>query len=83
MRVIVALAAAAGVILSAASAKAEHTVADYIHDGWEIKTASQISANGYTQIILQKDNRAMICTIYYSVADNKWGWLPKGCDPMP
>jgi hypothetical protein len=62
-------------------AAAEGTVSTYLHDGWDIKAVSQISSTGRTQVILQKSDRAVICTIYYSVTDN--GWVPQGCEPMP
>jgi hypothetical protein len=78
---VIGLAIAFGPVLLVDKAHAAGSVSDYLSDGWEIKAASQISSNGYTQIILQKGNKGMICTIYYSVAEN--GWSPRGCEPPP
>ena len=60
---------------------AEGTVSTYLRDGCDIKAVSRVSETGRTQVILQKSDHDMVCTIYYSVTDN--GWVPQGCDPMP
>jgi hypothetical protein len=60
---------------------AADSVSEYLRDGWDIKAASQISAVGYTQIILQKGTQGVVCTIHYSVTDH--GWTGEGCDPLP
>jgi hypothetical protein len=81
MRAIATLSITLGASALATSAQAEGSVSTYLRDGWEIKTASQVSSTGRTQIILQKGNRGVVCTIYYSVTEN--GWTPQGCDPLP
>jgi hypothetical protein len=83
MRTTIALAIASGLVSLATIAHAEGTVSTYLQDGWDIKAASQISSSGYPQVVLQKGNRAVVCSIYYSVLGNEWGWMPKGCDPLP
>jgi hypothetical protein len=63
------------------NALAEGSVSSYLSDGWEIKATSQVSSSGYTQIVLQKGNQGVVCSIYFSVKDK--GWAPKGCEPSP
>jgi hypothetical protein len=77
----VGLMIAFGAVLNTGTAAADGTVTTYLRDGWEIKAASQVSSTGRTQVILQKGNQGMVCTIYYSVTEN--GWTPQGCDPLP
>jgi hypothetical protein len=81
MRTIVALSIALGAVALTTSVQAMDSVSSYIQDGWEIKAASQVSSTGRTQVILQKGNRGVVCTIYYSVTAN--GWTSQGCDPLP
>jgi hypothetical protein len=81
MRIVIGLAVALGAVLPTGIAGAEGTVSTYLRDGWEIKAASQISSTGRTQIVLQKGNLGVVCTIYYSVTEN--GWTPQGCDLLP
>ena len=70
--------------LCATDAKADGSVSDYLKDGWVIKAVTQQSTIGYTQIILQKDNTGVICTIFYSAKENKWTRVGVGgCDPLP
>ena len=80
-RIVIGLSVALGAALPTWIADAEGTVSTYLHDGWEIKAASQISSTGRTQIVLQKGNLGVVCTIYYSVTDG--GWTPQGCDFLP
>jgi hypothetical protein len=80
-------AALIGVITSALctrSAMADHSVSDYLRDGWDIKAVTQVSSVGYTQIILQKGAAGVICTIYYSAKENRWTRVGlEGCAPLP
>jgi hypothetical protein len=70
--------------LHSRSTLAAETVSEYLEDGWEIKAITQISSVGYTQIILQKGTKAVICTIYYTAKDNRWTTVAgHGCDPVP
>ena len=80
-RIVIGLSVALGAALPTWIADAEGTVSTYLRDGWEIKAASQISSTGRTQIVLQKGNLGVVCTIYYSVTEN--GWTPQGCDLLP
>jgi len=80
-RFVTCLALVSGAVSLTTAVQAEGSVSSYLRDGWEIKAASQMSSAGYTQIVLQKGSQAVICTIYYSVAEN--GWTPKGCDLLP
>lgn len=64
------------------TALAQNNVSDYLRDGWEVKAVTQISAVGYTQIILQKGPNGVICTMYYSVKENSWTGVG-ACRPLP
>jgi hypothetical protein len=81
MRTIVALSIALGAVAFTTSVDAKGSVSTYLQDGWEKKAASQVSSSGRTQIVLQKGNQGVVCTIYYSVIEG--GWTPQGCDPLP
>jgi hypothetical protein len=81
VRTVAGLLIALGGVLPIGPAAAEGAVSTYLRDGWEIKAASQVSSTGCTQVILQKGNQGVVCTIYYSVTEN--GWTPQACDPLP
>lgn len=70
-----------GAMVPVANAFAEGAPSEYVREGWEIKAVSQMSSMGYTQVILQKGTRAVVCSIYYSITEG--GWTSKGCDPLP
>jgi hypothetical protein len=67
--------------VSAIAAADNRTVTTYLHDGWDIKAVSQVSSTGRTQVILQKGQDGVVCTIYFSALDK--GWVSQGCDPLP
>jgi hypothetical protein len=58
------------------------SVSEYLRDGWDIKSITQVSSLGYTQIVMQKGINGVICTIYYSAADNRWVAVGD-CTPVP
>ena len=68
-------------LLLMCGATTSETVTNYLSDGRDIKAASQVSSTGRTQVILQKGQYAVVCTIYFSVLDK--GWISQGCDPLP
>jgi hypothetical protein len=78
---IVVLAVALAGLTPVSRALAQNAVSEYLSDGWDIKAVSQISGEGYTQIIMQKGVRGVVCSIYYSAVDR--AWTGKGCDPLP
>jgi hypothetical protein len=83
VRVLKTVALISAIVLSSYTrhAKAEGNVSDYLVDGWDIKAITQVSSVGYTQVIMQKANKAVICTVYYSP---KEGWTAVGgCTPVP